>query len=475
MKTGHTTRLLPRRFGPHATGLRAGMHPGRFFLLPLALLLLGTALPQTSETVSELQEAAATRSRRILHARWEGAIGPLTSTYIDRVLALAGEEPTEAILLELETPGGLDTAMRDIIKSFLASDTPVIVYVHPSGARAASAGVFITMAAHIAAMTPGTNIGSASPVAMGGQMDSTMTAKVTNDAAAYARSIATRRGRNAEWAEAAVLEAVNVTALEAVELNIIDLVADTVEELLESVDGRIVELPTGHRAVFTAEAIVEPIPLTFRERVLTTLADPNIAYIFMLLGVYGLIFELQNPGAIFPGVVGAICLVLAFMSFQTLPLNYAGLALIALAIVLFILEIKITSYGLLSVGGVVAMLLGSLMLIDTAEPALRISLSVIIIAVILTALFFTFAVGLGLRAQQARVTTGTEGLVGELGEAATRLDPTGKVNVHGEIWRADSATVEAIEAGAAVEVLQVAGLRLLVQPASRSHFDTPAE
>jgi membrane-bound serine protease (ClpP class) len=402
-------------------------------------------------------------------------IGPLTVAYINRVLDMAGEEPTEAILLELETPGGLDTSMRDIIKRFLASDIPVIVYVHPSGARAASAGVFITMAAHIAAMTPGTNIGSASPVAMGGQMDSTMTAKVTNDAAAYARSIATERGRNAEWAEAAVLEAVNVTALEAVDLNIIDLVSESVEELLTSVDGRVIELPTGDRVIYTAEARIEPVALTFRERVLTTLADPNIAYIFMMLGIYGLIFELQNPGAIFPGVVGAICLVLAFMSFQTLPLNIAGLALIALAIVLFILEIKITSYGVLSVGGVVAMLLGSLMLIDTAEPALRVSLGVIIIAVALTALFFMFAVGLGIRAQRARVATGSEGLVGELGEAATRLDPTGKVNVHGEIWRAESATGETIDEGAAVEVVQVAGLRLLVQPASRSRFDTPVE
>ncbi len=475
MKTGHIIRRLPRRTGPHAPGPRAGTHPGRLVQLPLILFLLVAALPHASEAEPARQEEAAVQPGRVLHARWEGVIGPLTVAYINRVLDMAGEEPTEAILLELETPGGLDTSMRDIIKRFLASDIPVIVYVHPSGARAASAGVFITMAAHIAAMTPGTNIGSASPVAMGGQMDSTMTAKVTNDAAAYARSIATERGRNAEWAEAAVLEAVNVTALEAVDLNIIDLVSESVEELLTSVDGRVIELPTGDRVIYTAEARIEPVALTFRERVLTTLADPNIAYIFMMLGIYGLIFELQNPGAIFPGVVGAICLVLAFMSFQTLPLNIAGLALIALAIVLFILEIKITSYGVLSVGGVVAMLLGSLMLIDTAEPALRVSLGVIIIAVALTALFFMFAVGLGIRAQRARVATGSEGLVGELGEAATRLDPTGKVNVHGEIWRAESATGETIDEGAAVEVVQVAGLRLLVQPASRSRFDTPVE
>jgi membrane-bound serine protease (ClpP class) len=291
---------------------------------------------------------------RILHGRWEGAIGPLTSAYVRRMLDMSRDGETEAVLLELETPGGRDTSMRDIIKDFLASEVPVIVYVHPSGARAGSAGVFITMAAHIAAMTPGTNIGAASPVAVGGQMDSTMAKKVTNDAAAFARSLANQRGRNAVWAEAAVREAVSATATEAVQENIVDLMAESVEELLEAIDGRIVELPAGGRALRTAGATLVTVPLTFRERFLAALSDPNLAYIFMLLGIYGLIFELQNPGAIFPGVVGAICLVLAFMSFQTLPLNYAGLALIALAIVLFILEIKMTSYGLLSVGGVVA-------------------------------------------------------------------------------------------------------------------------
>ena len=440
-----------------------------------ALLLLFGALTMIGARQSGAQPDGGQSEPVVLHGRWEGAIGPLTSAYVRRLLDMSRAEEAEAVLLELETPGGLDTSMRDVIKDFLASEIPVIVYVHPSGARAASAGVFITMAAHIAAMTPGTNIGAASPVAMGGQMDSTMAKKVMNDAAAFARSLANQRGRNEVWAEAAVREAVSATALEAVEENIIDLTAETVGELLEAIDGRIVNLPAGERALRTAGATLVRVPLTFRERFLTTLSDPNLAYIFMLIGIYGLIFELQNPGAIFPGVVGAIGLVLAFMSFQTLPLNYAGLALIALAIVLFILEIKMTSYGLLSIGGVVAMFLGSLMLIDTVEPAMRVSLSVIIPAVMLTALFFLFAVGLGLRAQRNRVATGIEGLVGEIGETTARLDPTGTVAVHGEFWKADSAEGTPIEAGVSIEVVQVAGLRLLVRPASRSHFDARGE
>lgn len=446
--------------------------PVRSLIAPLLAILFPLQAASSSVSPAEALRAQGDGGR-ILHARWEGPIGPLTATYIRRVISLSRTAETEAILLELETPGGLDTSMREIIKDFLASEVPVIVYVHPGGARAGSAGVFITMAAHIAAMTPGTNIGAATPVAMGGQMDSTMAAKVTNDAAAYARSIANQRGRNAVWAEAAVRQAVSATALEAVEQNIVDLTADSVGELLEAVNGTIVDLPGGARRLNTAGARLEPVPLTFRERVLTAIADPNIAYIFMLLGIYGLIFELQNPGAVLPGVVGAISLVLAFMSFQTLPLNYAGLALIGFAIVLFIMEIKITSYGLLSVGGVVAMFLGSLMLFDTMEPAMRVSLSVIIVAVALTALFFLLAVGLGLKAQKARVATGSEGLVGELGETASRLDPTGTVAVHGEIWKADSATGEPIEAGTTVEVVRVAGLRLLVRPAGRSPFDAP--
>ncbi len=408
----------------------------------------------------------------VIHARWEGVIGPVTTEYTRRVMDEALEAGAGALLLELETPGGLDTAMREIIKDFLASEVPIIVYVHPSGARAGSAGVFITMAAHVAAMTPGTNIGAAHPVAMGGaQMDSTMAEKVTNDAAAYARSIARQRGRNEVWAEEAVRRSVSATAEEALELDIIDLVAADVGEVLDAAHGMEVVLAGGTAVLEVRDALLQEIPLSFRERFLALLADPNIAYIFMLVGIYGLIFELQNPGAIFPGVVGAAGLILAFMSFQTLPINYAGLALIILAIILFILEIKVPSYGMLTVGGVVAMLLGSIMLFESAEPAMRVSLEVIIPAVLLTALFFVLVIGLGLKAQSVRVATGHEGLVGERGVARTELAPSGRVAVHGEIWKAESLE-GTIPAGADVEVVRVSGLRIAVRPARGGRFES---
>ena len=443
----------------------------RWTVLAFSLVLTAPIIvSSTTSTDLALQDSLQPEAPYVVHGRWEGIIGPVTSSYVSRLLEMGIERDAQAVLLELDTPGGLDTAMREIIKEFLAAEVPVIVYVHPSGARAGSAGVFITMAAHIAAMTPGTNIGAAHPVAIGGEMDSIMVEKVTHDAAAYARSLATKRHRNVEWAEEAVRRSVSATAEEAVAENIVDVSAESVEELLEIIHGRTVELPSGEHELNTAGARLEPVPVNLRERLLAMLADPNIAYIFMLLGIYGLIFELQSPGAIFPGVVGVICLILAFMSFQTLPINIAGLALILLAIVLFILEIKVPSYGMLTVGGIIAMLLGSLMLFDTVDPAMRVSLGIIITAVTVTALFFAFAVGMGLRAQSRRVTTGHEGLVGEAGEAHTTLDPTGTIAIHGEFWKAESATGEPIEAGTRVEVVKVAGLQLLVRQTAPSPF-----
>lgn len=446
---------------------RAARRPPRPLRAGLLLLLL-LASPHAASAQTDL-------AGPVVHGRWEGVIGPVTALYVDRLLTRAQADGAQAVLLELDTPGGLDTSMRDVIKDFLATPVPVIVFVYPSGSRAGSAGVFITMAAHVAAMAPGTNIGAAHPVAMGGgEMDSTMTVKVTNDAAAYARSLAARRGRNAVWAEEAVRNSVSATADEAVELEIVDLVAESVPDLLRDIDGRVVGMPGGPVRLHTADAPLVAVPTTLRERLLALLADPNMAYIFMLLGVYGLIFELQNPGAILPGVVGVISLVLAFMSFQTLPVDYAGLALIGLAMVLFILEIKVPSHGVLTVGGVVSMLLGSLMLFDTAEPSMQVSLGLIIFAVLLTALFFAFAVGMGLRAQAMRVATGSEGLIGERGEARSLLDPLGKVAVHGEIWKAESAGGVRIEAGAAIEVVETAGLRLRVRQTAASAFEEEA-
>ncbi len=467
------SEVLPSRFDVPVAPAAPLVPTGH--AVPAAGTAAALSLRSAGSVESAGSAALQAASGVILHGRWEGAISPATSMYVLRLLEEGTERKVEAVLLELETPGGLDTAMREITKAFLAAEVPVIVYVHPAGARAGSAGVFITLAANVAAMTPGTNIGSAHPVAIGGQMDSTMTEKVTHDAAAYARSIAGERGRNVEWAERAVRESISATAEEALALGVVDLLADSVPELLRLLDGRPVELPGGERVLRTDAAVTERVELTFRERLLSRLADPNIAYILMLLGIYGLIFELQNPGAIFPGVVGAISLVLAFMSFQTLPVNTAGLALIVLAMVLFLLEIKITSYGLLTIGGIVSMLLGSLMLFDTAEPALRLSLGVVIFAVAITALFFAVAVGLGLKAQSKKVVTGTEGLVGESGRAHTDLNPSGTVSVHGEFWRAVSAGGEPIAAGTRIEIIRVAGLELLVRPAAGTAFDTKGD
>jgi len=398
---------------------------------------------------------------------YDGVINPVSAEYVADGIAAAQAEHHEAVVLQLDTPGGLDTSMRLIIKAINASTVPVIVYVAPSGSRAASAGTFITLAAHVAAMAPGTNIGSAHPVSMGGgEMDQEMKKKVENDAAAYIKSIAVKRGRNGAWAEEAVRKSVNVTEHEAVALKIIDLVADDVPALLAAVDGRSVETGSGTRRLSTKGAEVLRQPLSWRLRLLNVLIDPNVAYVLMLLGTYGLLYELMSPGAILPGVVGSICLILAFYAFQTLPINYAGLLLILLAIVLFIAEIKVPSYGLLTVGGVVAMFLGSVMLMKSELPYLRVSLRVIVPSVLGTALFFLFVVGMAARTFGAKPVTGSEGLIGGHGIARSDLAPAGTVFVHGELWDAHSG--ETIRQGEAVEVTAVDGLRLRVKRAAES-------
>jgi membrane-bound serine protease (ClpP class) len=396
---------------------------------------------------------------------YDGVINPVAAEYIEDGIASAESAHRKALVLELDTPGGLDTSMRKIIKAINASTVPVIVYVAPSGSRAASAGTFITLAAHIAAMAPGTNIGSAHPVSMGGgEMDEEMKKKVENDAAAYIRSIAEKRGRNAAWAEEAVRKSVNVTEEEAVKLKIIDLVAGDVPALLSAVDGRSVEMSDGKQRLSTKDAEIVHLPLSWRLRLLNALIDPNVAYVLMLLGTYGLLYELMSPGAILPGVVGSICLILAFYAFQTLPINYAGLLLILLAIILFVAEIKVPSYGLLTVGGIIAMFLGSLMLIKSDLSYLRVSMKVIVPSVLGTALFFLFVVGMAVRTFGARPVTGVEGLVGRHGIARSDLAPTGTVFVHGELWEAQ--TGETVRQGDEVVVTAVEGLRLNVKRAT---------
>ncbi|KPJ48372.1 serine protease, partial [candidate division TA06 bacterium DG_26] len=347
----------------------------------------------------------------------DGAIGPMSARFIEEAIAGSERDGAQLLIIELDTPGGLDVAMRDIIKKIFESDVPVCVYVSPPGARAASAGVFITMAAHVAAMAPGTNLGAAHPVMIGGEADEELAKKITNDAAAYIKGIAEKRGRNSEWADASVRESASITGEDAVRQNVVDLVASSLDELLRLLDGREVDVDGRTVVLKTAGAPVNRIEMGFRDRLLSRISDPNVAYILMLLGIFGLFFELQSPGTILPGVVGVICLVLAFFAFQTLPINYAGLILIVFGVILFVLESQITSYGLLTVGGVISMLLGSFMLVRVTPPVWKISWKVIIPSVVVTALFFLFAIGMAIRAQRRKPTTGMKGIIGEIGVA----------------------------------------------------------
>jgi membrane-bound serine protease (ClpP class) len=399
----------------------------------------------------------------------QGAIGPVSTTYIERLIARADERDATCLVLRMDTPGGLSASMRDVIQAVLASPVPVVVYVWPEGAHAASAGALIALSAHFVAMAPGTNIGAAHPVSIGAggeEKNDVMDEKVTNDAAAYARSLADRRGRNVEWAERVVRESISSTAEEAVAERVADFVAADLEELLARLEGRSTSTPDGEVVLRAAGATVEEVPPTFRERFLARIADPNVAYVLMLIGIFGIIFELQNPGAILPGVAGAVAMVTAAFALQMLPISWTGVALIALAIALFILEIKVASHGLLTIGGVVSMIIGSIMLIDSPLPFMRVSLAVIIPSVAFTALFFLFAVGMGIKAQRRKVTTGSEGLVGEVGTARTAIAPEGTVFVRGELWNARSD--ESVALGDEVEVTAVDGMKVSVRRRPRA-------
>lgn len=400
---------------------------------------------------------------RVLVLRLEGVVSPVMAEALDQALDRAERDGYEALVIELDTPGGLETSMRVMVKRMMASDVPTITWVAPSGARAASAGVFIVMAGDVAAMAPGTNIGAATPVNMQGGMDSTLARKATSDAAAFVRTIAAQRGRNAEWGERAVRQAVAASETEAVDLEVVDFIAGSIPDLLAQADGREWGRGEERRTLVVRELPTDRHDTGFRLRLLAVLADPNIAYILLMLGFYGLLFELQNPGAILPGVVGGICLILAFFALSTLPVNYAGIALILLAIVFFVAEIKVASHGLLAAGGVISMLLGSLMLFQ-AETA-RISLGLVIGATLATALFFLFIVGKGLSAQRRKVHTGREGLVGATGIVLERLAPEGVVRIGDELWKARSDV--ALETGTEVEIMGVDRLTLRVRPRAK--------
>ncbi len=384
-------------------------------------------------------------------------IHPITSEYILKSLEKADRENASLIIISLNTPGGLDTSMREIIEKILSTKTPVVAFVSPSGARAASAGFFIGVACDLFVMAPGTNTGAAHPVGIsitGQQMDETMADKVTHDAASYIKSISEKRGRNAKMAEDAVRESLSYTEKEALEGGLIDLIAKDDQEIIDFFHNKTIQKFDGEEIILDLQdKEVVDLPMTARQKFLLTISNPNLAYILLMLGLLGLYFEFSNPGAILPGVLGGLCLLVAIFSFQILPINYVGLILILLSIGLFILELKIQSYGILSVGGVLAMVIGSIMLIDAPIPELRPSLMFIIPVAIGLSLIFLFLIILAVRVHMRKALTGKEGLVGKIGVAQTDLNPEGKVFVHGEIWNAEAQ--QDIPQGAKVKVSEV--------------------
>jgi membrane-bound serine protease (ClpP class) len=427
--------------------------------LPLALAVVLSGL---AALVADSQSPAA-EPPLVVKISVDSIIHPVVAEFVIDSLAEAERLDAEVFVIELSTPGGLLTSTREMFTAMLGSGIPVVVYVSPAGAQAASAGFFLLMAADIAAMAPGTNTGAAHPVGGSGEdIEGVMGDKVEKDAAATIRSLAARSGRNAELAEAAVTESRSFTAEEALESDLIDLVAGDLAALLAEIDGR--EVPKQgdeQHLVRTADAELKVLEMSGFQRFLSAIAHPNIAYILMTLGGLGLYFELSNPGAVLPGVVGGICLILAFFALSVLPVNYAGIALIILALIFFIAEVKVTSYGLLTVAGVISLVLGSLMLFKTADPAIRVSLDVIASMAVFTLVVVAFLVSMVVRVHRSQVTTGTEGLIHKRGVARTPIDGEGRVFVHGEIWNA--VADRPVPAGSPVEVVAVEGMVLRVQ------------
>jgi membrane-bound serine protease (ClpP class) len=401
-------------------------------------------------------------SKDVYEIRLQGAVGPPMADFIDDAIRKATEDKAEALLILLDTPGGLDTSMRQIIKSILDARIPIIVYVYPQGARAASAGAIILLASHVAAMAPGTNAGAAHPVSVGkDQADKVLMKKVTQDAEAYARSLASKRGRNVDWAVKAVRESASITADEAKNLQVIDVVAENATDLLAKIDGKIVEVSGSKVQLATKNAKRKTLDMPFKYRFLSYITDPNVAYILMMLGFYGILFEIYSPGAVFPGVIGGICLILAFYAFSTIPISYAGLFLIILGIIFFILELKIASYGALTIAGITSIVIGSVMLIDVPSSWLSLSWVSILTVAILSMIFFFGVLSYAVKAQLFKVQTGKEGLVGETAVARTDIKGTGKVFVHGELWNATSD--DHVTAGEQVTVVEVRGMMLRVK------------
>jgi len=429
----------------------------RFYKVLALLILAGAVLSFSGAGAEEPGPAPP-----IYVMRLSGAISPATAGFLESSIQTALTAGAQALLIEIDTPGGLGQSMRSMVQAIMNAPLPIIVYVSPSGAQAASAGVMVTLSADVAAMAPGTNIGAAHPVsAEGKDIEGDMAKKVLNDMVAFIQGIAKQKGRNIEWSEKAVKESISTPASKAVELGVVDLMADDRDELLERIDGRKIN-KAGREFILNTKGVrLVHLEETFRDRILKTLADPNIAYILMMLGLAGLYFELSHPGAILPGVLGGLFLILAFYSFQTLPVNYAGVLLILLGIILFILEIKVASFGMLTVSGLVSLTLGSLMLFKTPEEYMRVSLSVIIPMVAVIGGFFTVVTWLVIKAHARTSVTGDSGLISTKGPVKEWEANRGKVLVHGELWKALSQ--DQLTPGDEIEVLTVDGLTLTVK------------
>lgn len=464
----------------------------RPLLLNFKLLIWAMALALVLPVALSAEEQS---SGRAVVLELEGIIGPASADFVVRGIELAESSGAAVVVLRMDTPGGLDTSMRDIIHKILNSRVPVISYVAPSGSRAASAGTYIMFASHIAAMAPATNLGSATPVSFspGGlgkepadedeaeqpddsdsvdkedeakakhpKLGSAMERKVVNDAVAYIKGLARLRGRNEVWAEDAVRAAVSLTAEDALEQNVIDVVAKNVPDLLKQIDGRTVELQSGELTLDTADMVTETVQPDWRTKLLAVITNPNVAYILMLLGVYGLFFELSNPGSMYPGVFGAICLLLALYSFQVLPVNYAGLALILLGVAFMVGELFVPSFGVLGIGGAVAFVVGSLILIETDVEAFQLSIPVIVTVTTVTVLFVFTLISMAVRQRKKPVVSGREQMIGDVGEAIEAFSASGNIRIHGELWSA--RTERPVRKGQQVKVRAMDGLTLVIEP-----------
>lgn len=400
----------------------------------------------------------------VVVGRWDDAISPITADYVKRVVSVAEKDGADAVILLLDTPGGLDTAMRDIIKTINNTPLPFVVYVYPKGARAASAGAIITVSADVAVMSPMSNIGSASPVSMGGgEMDQTMKKKVINDMVAFVKSVAKEKGRNPDLIEKMVTESINLTAQEAVEKGVVDFIATDIDDLLSKLDGRKVKKQGLEITLKTKNKPLKNVDLNFKETLLKVLSNPTVAYFLLMIGFYGLFFELYNPGSIIPGTIGAISLALALYSLNIISVNWLGLILILLGILFFIIEVITPTFGGIAIAGVISLLIGSIILISPDSPYGDISLSIIIPTVLLSALFFLAVAYFGLKAQRQKAQTGEESMIGKTAIAQTDIeaDKGGYILIDGELWKAVSD--EKIEKGQKVEVIQAEGLTLKVK------------